>query len=138
MSDLGQSEITTAVSESPPVVKPHTDLVERCLERRWGVPNESRRNMISQLVSIVECGAVKDRDRVRAFRALLEAEKLDLDAIKTAASVAAIQKLGGEITESRQVVSDLDLIEGAARLLDRPATVLPTISAVEDDEYEVA
>lgn len=140
-------------TSQPPAV-PHddrpalaeNDLVSRCVERRWGVSALARDSIVRQLVNIIESTGTKDKDRIRAFRALVEAERLDLEAVKTAATVAAIKRFSDSLPAEKHVMSDAELQTGVALLLeDRREQQAPADAPIRihpqpttDEGYEVA
>ncbi len=57
-------------------------LAARALRHGWSVPN--REALLAEMAAIATDRNRKPRERVAAFRAIVAAEKLDLDAVKTA------------------------------------------------------
>jgi hypothetical protein len=59
-------------------------LYERALRHGWDVPSETRAEVVRVLAEIVRDGQAKRRERTAAARALLQATRVDLEAIRVA------------------------------------------------------
>lgn len=75
----------------------------------WTLSDEKRDLLVNWIWAIAVDPGTKPAIAVKAFRALVEAAKLDL--------VAAIQSTK-QLPESTLVVSDDDLVEGISKLLE--------------------
>jgi hypothetical protein len=62
-------------------------LYERALRNGWDVPVETRTEVVQMLGKIVRDGTAKHRERTAAARALLQATRVDLEAIRVAQGV---------------------------------------------------
>ncbi len=62
-------------------------LYERALRSGWDVPESTRVEVIKVLGEIVSDAKARRRDRTAAARALLQATRVELDAIRVAQSV---------------------------------------------------
>ncbi len=62
-------------------------LYERALRNGWDVPEATRAEVIKVLGEIVSDTKARRRDRTAAARALLQATRVELDAIRVAQSV---------------------------------------------------
>jgi hypothetical protein len=89
-------------------------LYERALRNGWDVPAETRAEVVRVLAEIVGDGTAKRRERTAAARALLQATRVELEAIRVAQEVQyedLVQRLealegsfsspGGELAEGR-------------------------------------
>ena len=62
-------------------------LYERALRNGWDVPAETRAEVVRVLSEIVRDGNAKRRERTAAARALLQATRVELEAIRVAQGV---------------------------------------------------
>ena len=62
-------------------------LYERALRNGWDVPAETRAEVVQMLGEIVRDGTAKRRERTAAARALLQATRVELEAIRVAQQV---------------------------------------------------
>ncbi len=86
------------------------------MERRWGVPDNLRAALVARMAEIVLSAGTKPATAAKAFKALLDAEKLDLEAMRIAVDSVAI-------VQEEQRLSEADLAEGVARLFERKIAI---------------
>ena len=77
-------------------------LYERALRNGWDVPAETRAEVVRVLGEIVRDGTAKRRERTAAARALLQATRVDLEAIRVRVGVRGPGRaVGGDRGRSR-------------------------------------
>lgn len=94
-------------------------LLKRCLTERWSASPEQRRAALDHM-ALLASNFNDPKTAVKAFKALVEAERLDLDAVRVAVGAAAVKVLAGTTAQAPRIdagPTDDDLREGVARLL---------------------
>lgn len=58
-----------------------TRMMERALRERWDIPAELRGDVVKRLALIVRCGDASHREATAASQALLQASRVNLEAV---------------------------------------------------------
>lgn len=74
-ADLGGS----GGDSPPPLTARDTRMVERALRQRWPIPEGLRERLPAELAKVIESRRASHRNKIAAARALLEADKLNLE-----------------------------------------------------------
>lgn len=110
-------------------------LAARALRERWPISDEQRKQLIESMVDLASSPLVKPSTRVLAFRAIVDADKVDVEAAKTLVTAAAVAKMPGQSVEQQ---SPVQLASAVTALLGppEPETVEPFVgdAAEEMDE----
>lgn len=94
-------------------------LLKRCLSQRWSLTDEQRRRVLDRVLDIATTGP--DKHAIAAFRALVDAERLDLQSAELAVKAAAVKVMDDAVQGSARGLSDSELADGVARLLEPAA-----------------
>lgn len=100
-------------------------IVQRLLKQRWGLTDEVRLKLLARLVDIATSEDTKRATAVKAFAVLVSAEALDVKAVQVAINAAAVQSWAQREEETRDQqhrISEVDVIQGIANLLERKVT----------------
>jgi hypothetical protein len=92
---------------------PDARLAERALRERWDVPPDRRAGLVLKLLEWAEDPATRPRERIAATKALLQASRLNLEALKLSMMAeefellkARLATLGGPGEVASVVASD--------------------------------
>lgn len=117
-------------------------LLQAAFKRRWPITDEARSRIVANVVRIGASEDSSPRDVVGAMKVLVEADKLEIDAVKVLVSAkeALLKERQLDATATEPIASREELAAAVAGLLavadDKIAEVPRLVD--DQDEYEVA
>lgn len=105
----------TANNLALPSEEEQASAAQRCFRKNYPITDERRRLLMDRMFAIAMY-STRDKAAIQAFRAILEAEQLDLRAVQVAINALAAQTQAVNAGECARI-PESELVEGICRLL---------------------
>src|SRR4051812_1112374 len=83
-----------------------TRLADRALRERWPIPASLRRPLVARLAGIVTDPAASPREATAAARAILQASKLNLEAVSAAIRAREHEELAERVAQLEGLLAE--------------------------------